>query len=531
MADNSLKFGGINLVGAMSDASAREVDPGQPFRILLQGDFSGRASRGLHAGSKDLAGRKLWQVDRDNWEEILGMLKPELSLPGLGKNGAALTIKFSTPEDFGPDHLFEEVELFADLRTTRRQLDKPATFAQAADKIRGWADRPLTAPPAKPASAEGSSPQSAPAEPIAFSLEDLFSQTLAATTGEAPPAPTSPLASQMDRLLQEAVKPYLIPGRDADYEQLAACADEAISETLRAILHHPQFQALEAAWKSVAYLTRKLETDSRLQIYLLDCTKEEIASDVADAEKLASSALVKFWIEKKIGTTPNCPWAILVGLFSFAATAADAALLARLAIIAERASAPFVAAAESTLFGCADVVSTPDPDDWDFRPDADTKEAWQDLRSLPSAAYLGLVVPGFLLRLPYGRDTNPCERVTFEEWSPHFQHRDYLWGNGAVAVAVLLGQAYTEDGWGLRPGRPNMLDGLPLHVYKDEIESHLKPCAEVLLTDRAMLTALPRGPMLLLSQANSDTLIAPRIQGMTNPPRTLAGKWSSSGDE
>src|SRR5271156_5223261 len=84
-----------------------------------------------------------------------------------------------------------------------------------------------------------------------------------------------------------------------------------------------------------------------------------------------------------------------------------------MARIARLANAPFLAAASSHIVGCASLAQSPDPDDWTL---ATTEgDSWTALRQLPEACYLGLVLPRFLLRLPYGKATDAVERFDFEE--------------------------------------------------------------------------------------------------------------------
>ena len=54
-------------------------------------------------------------------------------------------------------------------------------------------------------------------------------------------------------------------------------------------------------------------------------------------------------------------------------------------------------------------------------------EAWRALRRLPEAGWIGLILPRFLLRLPYGKETASTERFDFEEM-PDVppEHQDYL---------------------------------------------------------------------------------------------------------
>jgi type VI secretion system protein ImpC len=145
---------------------------------------------------------------------------------------------------------------------------------------------------------------------------------------------------------------------------------------------------------------------------------------------------------------------------------------------------------------------------------------------LTQANWLGLALPRFLLRLPYGKQTESTETFAFEEFLAAPRHEDYLWGNPALACAYLLGEAFSESGWNLRPGEINEINGLPAHVYRADGESVLKPCAEALLTEDAAEAILDQGLMPLLSMKGSDSVRSVRFQSIAEPAAPFAGRWS-----
>src|SRR5262249_1900893 len=183
-------------------------------------------------------------------------------------------------------------------------------------------------------------------------------------------------------------------------------------------------------------------------------------------------------VEQTVGTPGAQPWSVLAGHYTFGATLADVELLGRIALIARRAGAPFIAAASPAAVGCASFGKTPDPADWKDM-DSDTLEIWEALRGLADARYLGLALPRFLLRLPYGKDTDPVEGFAFEELPARDTHDSYLWGNPAIAVAFLLGEAFSRRGWEMKPGMVQDIDNLPAHVFTRDGDSEMKPCAEL----------------------------------------------------
>jgi type VI secretion system protein ImpC len=156
----------------------------------------------------------------------------------------------------------------------------------------------------------------------------------------------------------------------------------------------------------------------------------------------------------------------------------------------------------------------------------DQRDAWAALRQLPEAAYLGLALPRFLLRLPYGRDTDAVEAFPFEELPEGGEHKAYLWGNPAIAWTYLLGATFNHQGWQMRPGTFAEVDRLPLHVYTKDGESAYKPCAEVVLTMRAAERIMDRGVMPLLSVQSRDSARLAGSRAVADPPRPLAGRWA-----
>jgi len=151
---------------------------------------------------------------------------------------------------------------------------------------------------------------------------------------------------------------------------------------------------------------------------------------------------------------------------------------------------------------------------------------WAELRRQPEAEAVGLALPRFLLRLPYGKKTSPLESFDFEEFPELPVHEDYLWGNPAFAVALLLAQSFLDAGWEMRAGSATEVDKLPLHVYRRDAQPESKPCAEVLLTEDAAERIVEEGLIPMVSFKDGDLVRVVRFQSIAEPPRALAGRWS-----
>ena len=279
---------------------------------------------------------------------------------------------------------------------------------------------------------------------------------------------------------------------------------------MRALLHHSKFQALEAAWRAVFHLVRAIETGSQLKLYLMDVSKAGLAADLGAADDLRESQAWRILVKDTVAAGGDA-WSVVAGNYSFAPTVGDAEMLGRLASIASFARAPFLAEADPGNSG------------------TETEEAalrWERLRQLPEACWIGLAMPRILLRLPFGKQTDPVESFDFEEMPGVPSHQEYLWGNPAFACVQLLAEAFANDGWEMRPGAYTEISRLPVHIYEAEGGKHAKPCAEVLLTERDIDWILDQGYMPLASIRDRDAVRLVRFQSITKPLARLSGRWS-----
>ena len=468
----------------------RVLDSDTPFRIAVLGDFTGRASRGVC--DPTLNGRRFIAVDRDNFDAVLERLAP--SLDG---------VRFTDIDDFHPDRLYERLPIFHKLRDLRERLEDRATFKQAAEEVQSWKPR------------EQAAPQEPEPDLGGLSAGQIFDRMLDDLGPGPAVARPRRNTDAFDQLLREIVMPYTEPKPDPRKAELVAQVDETVSAQMSAILHHPEFQALEAAWRGLFFLVRRLETGSALKLYILDITKAELAG--------AAEKLYELIVEQSVGTPGADPWALLAGLYTFDNSPEDLAPLRGAGKMARAAGAPFLAAASPRILGCASLAESSDPRSW--QPDANRERLWQALRGTPEAAFIGLALPRFLLRLPYGPGANSTERFFFEEMPGQPDHEGYLWGNPALACVALLAEGFSENGWDLRPDACRDVQGLPAYLYKQEGEPVLQPCAEALLTERAADAIMEKGLMPLLTVKGSDRARLARFQSIADPPTALAGRW------
>jgi type VI secretion system protein ImpC len=511
---------GFELVASMeekADAIEREAS----FRIALLGDFSGRASRMDCETGDALARRRSGEVGRDNLDEVMAGLGVSLRIKLPGKRSPRVELRFKELDDFHPDRIFERVGIFRSLRETRSVLQDPRTFASASAGLRGGGPRG-NVPPESGKSME-------PDIAAIAAAGDLLDHVLEETEGRPSGGGRGAEGTEWDAFLGDIVRPHLVARDDPRQAEMVTAVDAAVAEMMRNILHHPDFQALEAAWRAVRFLTSRVETDARLTVHLIDVSKAELAKDLASTEDLRATGTYRLIAESTVETFGAVPWAILAGFFAFDRNREDAALLGRIAGVAARAKAPFVAEACARLLGCDALAEAPDPARWRI-PAAAKKaaDAWDAFRSLPEAAYVGLALPRFLLRMPYGADTDPVERFAFEEIPGEPVHGNFLWGNPAVACACMLACEFGSDPRDASPAEARELDGLPLYVYDSGGERRALPCAEVVLTERAAEAIMNRGIMPLLCFKGRDTVRLTRFQSAAEPATRLAGRWEDA---
>ena len=482
----SISFGKIQ-----SNPAAGNTAPAAdaPFRVLVLGDFSGRANRGLHEPLASRESTRPIPVDCDTLDHVMASLGVTLELPVSQQAGAATPVRFNALDDFHPDALYDRLGVFQTLKDSNKH---------AAD--------PLASEPIAPEDSSEDQGGMSPGRP-------------------SPPQGTLQRTRKMQALAQPVVVPQAAPNPSLAKTRLAPAVNDAVTKQMRAILHHRDFQSLETTWRGLDFLARNMETGQHLQLFILDVTQEELAADVNTTEDLQSTGLYRLLAEQTADTADSQPWAVVAGNFTFDATCDDIQTLGRIAKIASASGAPFLAAAHPHLVGSQSLAQSPELSKWTHSLDAEITQAWRALRKLDEASHLGLALPRFLLRLPYGQGTHATERFEFQEIETNPSDEQYAWGNPAFICAYLLSQSFSQDGWGFTPDCTEPIEDLPAYTYTQDGESKMTPCAQAWLSDTAAEAILNKGLMPLLSIQGRDAVKLARFQSLANPATDLAGWW------
>ena len=124
----------VKLAGKLNE-SHPVAEPDTPFCVAVIGDFSGRGNREVETGGV-LRNRRAYSIDRDNFSQVIAQLNVALDLPIFGKNSPPVTLHIADLDDFHPDRLFDNLEIFTPFKEIRHGLQDAAAFVAALGRGR-----------------------------------------------------------------------------------------------------------------------------------------------------------------------------------------------------------------------------------------------------------------------------------------------------------------------------------------------------------------------------------------------------------
>ena len=284
--------------------------------------------------------------------------------------------------------------------------------------------------------------------------------------------------------------------------------DRLLSAQLNEIMHHEEFQRLEASWRGLHYLVKNSLTGPMLKIRVMHATKKELLKDFERALEFDQSAMFKKVYEEEYGTFGGAPIGAIIGDYEFSNHPQDLALLEKISQVAAAAHAPFISAASPQLFGWDTFSELSEVRDLAKIFDRTEYAKWRSFRESEDSRYVGLTLPHVLMREPYGAATKPTETFRFEEDVDGKDNKKYLWGNAAYAFAGRLTEAFSMHGWcvairGVEGG--GLVEGLPTHTFEtDEGEVAMKCPTEIAITDRREKEFSDLGFIPLVHCKNTD---------------------------
>jgi type VI secretion system protein ImpC len=326
-------------------------------------------------------------------------------------------------------------------------------------------------------------------------------------------------------LAEYVLKDATIVSDDAlnSIQAIIAKIDEKLSEQLNLVMHHEDFQQLEGAWRGLHYLVNNTETDEMLKIRVFNISKKELGKTLKKFKGTAwdQSPMFKKLYEEEYGTFGGEPFGCLVGDYHFDHSPQDVELLTQISKISAASHAPFISGVAPSVLQMDSWNELANPRDLTKIFSTPEYASWRSLRESDDARYIGLAMPRFLSRLPYGAKTEPVDEFDFEEDTQAADSSKYTWSNAAYAMATNINRSFKMYGWcsrirGIESG--GAVEGLPVHTFPtDDGGVDMKCPTEIAITDRREAELAKSGFMPLLHKKNSDFAAFIGAQSLQKP--------------
>lgn len=338
-------------------------------------------------------------------------------------------------------------------------------------------------------------------------------------------AAKSAVEQAVKTLAQQALENTTLISDDAlrSIEGIIAEIDKKLTEQVNHILHHKDFQELESAWRGLHYLVNNTETDEMLKIRVMNISKKDMSKTLRKFKGTAwdQSPIFKKLYEEEFGQFGGEPYGALVADYHFDHSPPDVELLGEMAKIAAAAHAPLITGAKPSLFQMDSWSELANPRDLTKIFQTPEYAAWRSLRESEDSKYIGLAMPRFLGRMPYGAKTSPVDEFDFEEDTEGADSDKYSWVNAAYAMAVNINRSFKEYGWcsrirGIESG--GAVEGLPSHSFPSDDGGVDQKCpTEIAISDRREAELARNGMMPLIHRKNSDLAAFIGAQSLHKP--------------
>lgn len=290
-------------------------------------------------------------------------------------------------------------------------------------------------------------------------------------------------------------------------DKMIAELDKKLSDQVNEILHNDQFKKLESAWRGLKSLVDKTNFRKNIKVEILNVSKEDLIEDFEDAPEPVQSGLYKQVYTMEYDQPGGEPIGGIIANYEFGRSPQDIGLLQSVSKIAAATHAPFIGSVGHEFFGLKSITDLPNLPDLAPLFEQAEYTKWNAFRDSEDSRYVGLTIPRFLLRLPYGRDTVPVKAFNFEEDVTGEEHDKYLWGNASFAFASNLVGSFADNGWCVNirgPQAGGLVEDLPLHLYEAGGDTQAKIPTETLISDRREFEFSELGFLPLSFYKNKD---------------------------
>lgn len=355
---------------------------------------------------------------------------------------------------------------------------------------------------------------------------DVFSELMSQEFKYKPSDPRKEaVENAVKTLAEQALSQTALISDDAirSIQSMIAELDKRMSEQINKILHHEDFQRLESSWQGLHYLVNNTETDEMLKIRVFNISKKDLHKTLKKYKGVSwdQSPIFKQIYEEEYGQLGGEPYGTIVGDYYFDHSPPDVELLNMVAQIAAASHAPFITAPSPSLLNMESFQELSNPRDITKIFQTPEYAGWRSLRESEDSKYIGMAMPRFLGRLPYGPDTNPVDEFVFVEDVEGTDHSKYSWANAAYAMATNINSAFKHYGWcsrirGVESG--GAVEGLPTHTFPtDDGGVDMKCPTEIAISDRREAELAKNGFMPLIHKKNTDFAAFIGAQSLQKP--------------
>ena len=326
-------------------------------------------------------------------------------------------------------------------------------------------------------------------------------------------------------LAEQALASTVVVSEDVirTVEAIVAEIDKKLSEQVNRVMHHEDFRQIEGSWRGLHYLVSNTETDEMLKIRVLNIAKKDLHKTLKKYKGTAwdQSPVFKKMYEEEYGQFGGEPFGCLLGDYYFDHSPQDVELLGEIAKIGAASHCPFISAAAPSVMQMESWRELANPRDLTKIFQTPEYAAWRSLRESEDARYIGLAMPRFLARLPYGAKSSPVDEFDFEEDTEAADSNKYIWANSAYAMASNITRSFKIYGWcsrirGVESG--GAVEGLPVHTFPtDDGGVDMKCPTEIAISDRREAELAKNGFMPLLHKKNTDIAAFIGAQSLQKP--------------
>lgn len=300
----------------------------------------------------------------------------------------------------------------------------------------------------------------------------------------------------------EAVSLEEIQKNSESFGWLISSIEERISKQLDAIIHHPDFQRMESAWRSVHFLLERTDFNENTELAFINLSKQALIEDFDDVPEVFQSQMYQHVYSDEYGQFGGRPYGVIIGDYEIGPGAEDIKLLQRLAAVAAVAHAPFIAAASSEFFDIESYSKFSKLRDLGSIFEQPKYAKWNSFRASSDARYIGLTMPGFLLRKTHDVSIGSLQ---YRETAKNVEE-DLLWGNTSFAFVTRLLDSFAQYRWCLNStGKTaGLVEGLSVEQTDNNSLSRRIP-TRFLLTDKRETEVVEQGFIPLSVHKGDDT--------------------------